>query len=80
VDLRDTSTEVRHLQVELYRGMMPEQRVAIAIEMSEAGRQLSLDGIRARRPELDDEEVVDEYIRIVHSDEAADHRRSLRSG
>lgn len=79
MDLRDTSTEVRDRQIERYRAMTPSERVAIAVEMSEAGRQLALDGIRARNPELDDEQVLDEYIRIIHSDTAAERRRLLRS-
>ncbi|MBK5224101.1 MAG: hypothetical protein JJE52_14750 [Acidimicrobiia bacterium] len=80
MELQDTSNEVRRRQIELYRAMTPGQRVAIALEMSEAGRQIALDGIRSRRPELDVDQVLDEYVRMLHGDDAADRRRARRAG
>jgi hypothetical protein len=38
----------------------------IALELSETARRLTLDGIRRRKPRLDEEAIVREYIALVH--------------
>ena len=45
---RDTSPEARMVQLEVYRRMTGEQRLALAIEMSEAARCISRAGAAAR--------------------------------
>ncbi len=45
---RDTSSEARMVQLAVYRRMTGEQRLALAIEMSEAARTVSQDGAAAR--------------------------------
>ncbi len=54
---RDTSPEARRVQLEAYRRMGPERRVALAIELSNQAREIALAGIRARNPELSQSEA-----------------------
>ncbi len=49
--------------------MAPEQRVAMAVEMSEAVRQVARDGIRMRHPGYSDEEVRLTSIRLLLGDD-----------
>jgi hypothetical protein len=66
VELRDTDPAVRRRQLEAYRRMTPQQRVELAFQMSEDLRAISLAGIRARHPELDEAAVAEELVRILH--------------
>jgi hypothetical protein len=47
----DTSREAHEVQLEIYRRfgrrMSPEQKLALAIRMSEEAREVAADGIRA---------------------------------
>lgn len=46
--------------------MTPRQRVELAFEMSEELRAVSVAGIRARHPELDESGALAELARILH--------------
>lgn len=48
--ISDTSPEAAAIQDEIFRRMTPEQRVRLAIEMSESMRNVALAGLRSRRP------------------------------
>lgn len=66
---RDTTTQSQERQDALFRAMAPEQRVAMAVEMSETIRQVARDGIRMRHPSYTDEEVRLTSIRLVLGDD-----------
>jgi hypothetical protein len=66
VALSDTDPEVRRLQLLAYRAMTPGERIELAVQMSEDMRAISLAGIRARRPELDEAGALEELARLVH--------------
>ena len=72
MSLADTAPEARRRQLAVYRSMSPERKVEIALAMSEEARQLSMDGIRARKPHLDDEGVRRELLRLLHGRSLAD--------
>jgi hypothetical protein len=55
--------------MEAYRRMGPEARARIALEMSEDVRRLTLEGIRARHPEYDDERARRALFRLLLGDE-----------
>jgi len=57
---------VRRRQIDAYRAMTPDDRMALGVELSEAMREVTLDGIRSRRPGLDEQHVVEELIRLWH--------------
>lgn len=54
---RDTSRKSFALQIEQLRQAGPEARAAMAAEMSDAVRELALEAVRRRHPELDDSQV-----------------------
>ncbi len=66
---RDTSEAAARVQIEIYRRLTPEQRVELAIEMSEAARETSRGGIRSRHPEYDELEVEHALRRLLLGDD-----------
>lgn len=60
---RDTTPASGSGQTELLGRMGGAARVRVAVELSEAVRELRLAGIRARSPEMDDREAVARLIR-----------------
>jgi hypothetical protein len=66
VDPRDTDPEIRRRQLAAYRRMTPAQRVELAFEMSEEARAISLAGIRARNPHLDEAAARKELLRMLY--------------
>ncbi len=65
----DTSADVAAAQASVYRRMTPEERVRIASEMSEAARQIAVEGIRSRHPQYTDDDVLSALFRAIHGDE-----------
>jgi len=59
----DTSPEAAAIQAEIFRRMTPEERLRIALELSEEMRNITLAGLRSRHPEMSEEELRRELIR-----------------
>jgi acyl-CoA reductase-like NAD-dependent aldehyde dehydrogenase len=53
----DTSAEAHAQQLEAWRRMTPEERLAVAAEMSDALRRLVEAGVRSRHPDATGSEV-----------------------
>jgi hypothetical protein len=66
MSLADTAPEARRRQLAIYRSMSPERKVEIAFAMSEEAARLTIEGIKARHPTLDDDGVRRELLRILH--------------
>jgi hypothetical protein len=79
VRLRDTAPDIRRRQFDIYRAMLPAQRVELAVAMSQDVRQITLDGIRARNPSFDDAQVHLEWLRILYGDGFAARLAALRA-
>lgn len=60
----DTTPEAAKIQEDIFRRMTTEQRLRLALEMSESLRNIALAGLRSRRPELNDDELSRELLRI----------------
>ncbi len=65
----DTSPEAHARQMDAYRAMSPERRVAIAAAMSEEVLTIAAAGIRARHPDYDDAQVSWALHRLRLGDE-----------
>lgn len=65
----DTTTQSQERHDELFRAMTCDQRVAMAVEMSETVRQVARDGIRMRHPNYTDQEVRLTGIRLLLGDD-----------
>jgi len=50
----DSSTRARARQLELFRAMSPQQRLEMALSMSESTRELSLTGLQKLHPHESD--------------------------
>ncbi len=68
---RDTTEEAREVQVAAYRAMTGAERVALAFELSDDMRTVTIEGIRRRHPNYDDEQVRHELLSILHGPELA---------
>jgi hypothetical protein len=61
----DTSPAALKRQRETFRRMTPEQRLAVAAEMSEEIRAIAESGIRHRHPEYSDDEIRAALVAIL---------------
>ena len=61
--ISDTDPAAREVQLKVLRAMSGEQRLLLAIEMSEFARELSRAGIRRQHPEWSEKQVTRELLR-----------------
>ena len=64
----DTSPEAYQLQIDIFRGMTPAERLQRGSELSQLSRGLLADGVKHRHPEYDEEEIHLAVIRIELGD------------
>ena len=62
----DTSPEAAAIQAEIFRRMTPAERVKMALEMSDSMRNVALAGLRSRHPEMTEEELKWELMRLMY--------------
>jgi hypothetical protein len=62
----DTTPAALAVQRDIFRRMTTEQRLHLALEMSESLRNIALAGLRSRRPELDTDGLSRELMRIMY--------------
>lgn len=62
----DTSPEVERRQAEAHAALGPTGRVKMAVELSEAVRELRLAGLRSTFPKVPRRELVKRFISEVH--------------
>lgn len=63
--LLDTSSAALERQRETFRKMTPEQRLAVAAEMSDEIRVVAEAGIRQRHPDFSDDEIRAALVAIL---------------
>lgn len=54
------------IQLQRYREMGAAGRARIAVDLSDAVHETTLAGIRRRRPELSEREVLDAFLLLVY--------------
>ena len=59
----DTSAEAARLQRAVLRSKTGDERVAMALDMSELARRIAIDGSRHRSPGIDGEELTVKLIK-----------------
>ena len=62
----DTSPEAAAIQAEIFRRMTPAERVKLALEMSDSMRNVALAGLRSRHPEMREEQLKWELMRLMY--------------
>jgi hypothetical protein len=65
-DPLDTSVAARNLQEEAHMRIGPEGRLRIALDLSEAVRDLRLAGLRSSHPDVSEAELVLRFILETH--------------
>jgi hypothetical protein len=76
---RDTSPAAAKVQREMIHRLGIEGRVRMAIEMSEDARQISLDGIERRNPELTDDQALHSLLCMIYVEDLATKFARFRS-
>ena len=64
--LSDTHPQADAIQRDIIRRMTTEERLRLALEMSQSMRNVALAGLRSRRPDLDDKGLSRELLRIMY--------------
>lgn len=67
----DTSAEAEAIQLELFRGMSPSDRIAKMCKLSATLRRMAFDAIRRIHPELNEAEVRLKFIESTYDKELA---------
>ena len=62
----DTNPEAAAIQREIFRRMTTEERLRLALEMSDSLREVALAGLRSRRPDLDEDALSRELMQIMY--------------
>jgi hypothetical protein len=62
----DTSVTARNLQEQAHLRLGPEGRLRIALDLSEAVRDLRLAGLRSSQPDVSEGELVRRFILEAH--------------
>jgi hypothetical protein len=63
--LSDTSPDALEMQAAIFRRMTVEQRLRLAMEMSQATREMALSRIRSDHPDWTDWQVKREFLRLT---------------
>jgi hypothetical protein len=71
VALADTDPEIRQRQLDVYRAMTPQQRVDVALGLSEEVWKIAIEGIRHRDPSMSDAQVHQQWLRLLHGPQLA---------
>lgn len=66
----DTSVAAHRAQMAAFGAMTGGERVELAVAMAEQAKAITLAGIRARHPDLDDAGVHRVWLRLLHGSRA----------
>lgn len=72
---RDTSAKAAAIQEKLHDALGPEGRFQLAMRMSELAREFAKAGVRDRRPDFTDTEVLRELARLFYGHANEDEHR-----
>ena len=71
----DTSPQAYAVQLELLRQMSPLQRLQKAFSLSRQVKQMTMNAIRRRHPDFDEDAIRFKFIELVHGKALADELR-----
>ncbi len=75
----DTSQEALEVQLACLRQMSPRERMRQTLAMSRQVRNMTMDAIRRRHPNLEDAEVGLMFIELIYGKSLADDIRRRRA-
>jgi len=61
----DTTIEAERIQIEIFRKMKAEQRLKMAISLTQTDRKLLMAGVRKRHPEYNENQIRLAVIRLT---------------
>ena len=61
----DTSPKIEEMQLQIRRSMTPEQRLLVALDLSDCCRELRKAGIRRDHPDWSERQVMIELFRLA---------------
>lgn len=69
--LTDTSDVARRQQLAVFAAMPGADKVLLSSQMAEEAKQIALDGLRTRNPNLSGTEVHEAWLHLLHGELAA---------
>jgi hypothetical protein len=76
----DTTDEVLEIQLDCFRRMTPQERIAKMASWSSQIKRMGFEAIRRRHPEYDDLQVQCKFIELTYGEELAAGFRSCLEG
>jgi hypothetical protein len=67
----DTRDDALQVQLGVYRQMSPARRAELALELSEAVRRITREGIRQRHPDYTEDEVHRAFVSLLYGKDIA---------
>jgi hypothetical protein len=68
VALTDTTEMARRRQLDFYAATAGADKVLLASEMAEQAKQIAIDGVRSRNPDLSEVGVHAAWLRMLHGE------------
>lgn len=66
--LTDTSEAARQRQLDVYATKPGADKVLLASEMAEQAKQIAIEGVRARNPDLSEREIHVLWLQMLHGE------------
>jgi hypothetical protein len=76
----DTTQEALEVQLECFRRMTPQERIAKMSSWSSQIKRMGFEAIRRRHPEYDDFQVQSKFIELTYGEQLAEGFRSCLEG
>ena len=76
----DTSDDAIEIQLECFRRMTPQERIARMSSWSSQIKRMGFEAIRRRHPEYDELQVQSKFIELTYGEEIAEGFRSCFEG
>jgi hypothetical protein len=76
----DTTAEATEVQLECFRRMTPQERIAKTSSWSSQIKRMGFEAIRRRHPEYDERQVQLKFIELTYGEELAKGFQSWREG
>jgi hypothetical protein len=76
----DTTQEALEMQLECFRRMTPQERIAKMSSWSSQIKRMGFEAIRRRHPEYDDIQVQSKFIELTYGEQLAEGFRRCLEG
>jgi len=65
---QDTTLDMEQKQIEIFRGMSPEARLKMAVQLCHMSRNLLAEGVRKRHPQYNEQQIKSAVLKRLLPD------------